>query len=65
MAAPLKACDPSGMDLDAYFNRIQYDGSPGPNERTLTELHAAHLAAIPYENLDIQLDEPKRARSNR
>ena len=47
------------MDLDAYFSRIGYEGSPRQNEQTLSDIHAAHLMAIPYENLDIQLYEPK------
>ena len=49
----------SDPDLDAYFERIGYDGSPQPDERTLIELHTAHLCTIPYENLDIQLGEKK------
>ncbi len=47
------------LDLDAYFARIGYDGAPRVDERTLWEIHAAHLAAIPYENLDIQLGQQK------
>jgi len=47
------------MDLDAYFERIGYEGSPRPDERTLFSLQEAHLASIPYENLDLQLGEEK------
>ena len=47
------------MDLDAYFERIGFEGTPEPNEGTLFALHEAHLARIPYENLDIQLGQPK------
>lgn len=47
------------LDLDAYFERVHYDGSPRVDECTLQEIHAAHLAAIPYENLDIQLGQEK------
>ena len=47
------------MDLDAYLDRIGYRGSVRPDEDTLTALHEAHLASIPYENLDIQLGHEK------
>jgi len=49
----------AAMDLDAYFARIGYDGSPSVNEDTLAALHAAHLLSVPYENLDIQLGQAK------
>jgi N-hydroxyarylamine O-acetyltransferase len=35
------------LDLDAYLARIGLEGRPG-----LPELHRAHVAAIPFENLD-------------
>ena len=41
--------------LDAYLERIDYDGPTSIDIDTLTALHRAHLLAIPYENLDIQL----------
>ncbi len=47
------------MDLDAYFERIDYRGSPRPDEKTLFALHEAHLTHVPYENLDIQLGQEK------
>ena len=47
------------LDLDAYLARIGYTGpAPGksePSEAMLAALHRAHLAAIPFENLDIML----------
>jgi N-hydroxyarylamine O-acetyltransferase len=49
------------LDLDAYLHRIGYDGSgipgePGaPSGTTLAALHQAHLAAIPFENLNLIL----------
>jgi arylamine N-acetyltransferase len=43
------------LDLDAYLARIGYAGPAGPSEEALTALHRAHLAAIPFENLDILL----------
>ena len=47
------------MDLDAYLERIGFEGSLRVDEQTLVALHEAHLAHIPYENLDIQLGERK------
>src|SRR5579862_6589879 len=46
------------LDLDAYLERIGYAGPAGklePSGKTLGALHRAHLAAIPFENLDIML----------
>src|SRR5688572_17112017 len=46
------------MNLDAYLQRIDYQGSRaevGANLETLFALHRAHLTAIAYENLDIHL----------
>jgi len=49
------------LDLDAYLDRIGYDGAAGPagpsapSQATLAALHRAHLAAIPFENLNLML----------
>ena len=43
------------LDLDAYLQRIAYDGPLAPDTATLRELHRAHAARIPFENLDIRL----------
>ncbi|MDF3292556.1 arylamine N-acetyltransferase family protein [Streptomyces silvisoli] len=43
------------LDLDAYLRRIGYDGSLRPTFDTLRALHRGHLAAIPFENLEIVL----------
>ena len=43
------------MDLQAYLDRIGYTGPVQPDLATLKALHRAHLLAIPYENLDVQL----------
>ena len=43
------------LDLDAYLRRIGYRGPAEPSEAALAALHRAHLAAIPFENLDIIL----------
>ena len=46
------------MDLKAYFERIGFRGEARPDLATLTALHRAHLQAVPYENLDVQLGRP-------
>jgi len=43
------------LDLDAYLRRIGHAGDLEPTARTLSALHRAHVAAIPFENLDIVL----------
>jgi N-hydroxyarylamine O-acetyltransferase len=45
----------AGLDLDAYFARIGYDGPRDATLSTLFALHALHSAAIPFENIDVQL----------
>jgi N-hydroxyarylamine O-acetyltransferase len=40
------------IDLDAYFERIGYAGLRQPTLATLRAIHAAHPAAIAFENLD-------------
>jgi arylamine N-acetyltransferase len=46
------------IDTRAYFARIAYSGSVDPTLRTLTELVAAHVRRIPFENLDPLLGIP-------
>ena len=46
------------MDLDAYLARIGYAETPRADLETLRAIHRAHLLAIPYENLDVQLQRP-------
>ena len=41
------------FDLDAYVERIGLSGRPG-----LAELHRAHVASIPFENLDPHAGRP-------
>ena len=43
------------LDLDAYLDRIRHAGPRKPDAVTLAALHRAHLAAIPFENLDVVL----------
>lgn len=46
------------MSVAAYLRRIGYSGSLRTDLTTLTALHRAHLRAIPFENLDVQLGRP-------
>jgi N-hydroxyarylamine O-acetyltransferase len=48
------------LDLDAYLGRTGYTGPAEPSHASLAALHRAHLAAIPFENLDIMLGRPVR-----
>lgn len=48
----------TGFDLGEYLRRIAYAGTPRPDLATLAALHRAHVAAIPFENLDIQMGGP-------
>ncbi len=43
------------MDLQAYLDRIGFEGAPRADLDTLKRLHRRHLNAIPYENLDAVL----------
>ncbi|MGE2725240.1 arylamine N-acetyltransferase family protein [Mycolicibacterium pulveris] len=47
-----------GLDLAAYFDRTGYTGSTAPTVDTLHGLVAAHLRAIPFENLDPLMGRP-------
>jgi N-hydroxyarylamine O-acetyltransferase len=47
-------------DLDAYFERIRWAGETSPTLDALTRLLAAHMAHIPFENLDVLLGRPVR-----
>ena len=48
----------SGMDIRAYLDRIGYRGPLTPTAGTLRALQAAHLQAVPFENLSIHADQP-------
>ena len=43
------------MKLQAYLDRIGFEGTPRPDLATLNALHAAHQRTVPFENLDVQL----------
>ena len=46
------------MDVDTYLSRLGYRRAVRPDLATLRALHRAHLRAIPWENLDLQLQRP-------
>lgn len=46
------------LDLDAYLDRVGLPADLPPTLDTLTAVHRAHLAAIPFENLQLLLDRP-------
>jgi N-hydroxyarylamine O-acetyltransferase len=48
------------LDLDAYFDRIRWDGGTRPTFDTLAGLLHAHMSSIPFENLDVLLGRPIR-----
>jgi N-hydroxyarylamine O-acetyltransferase len=43
------------VNVDAYLERIGYEGSREPTFETLFALHRAHMLSVPFENLDIHL----------
>jgi N-hydroxyarylamine O-acetyltransferase len=43
------------VDVEAYLERVRYDGPREPGEEALAALHRAHMLAVPFENLDIHL----------
>jgi N-hydroxyarylamine O-acetyltransferase len=48
------------LDLDAYFERIGYDGERTPTLATLQAIHLRHASTIPFENLTPFLRQPVR-----
>jgi len=46
------------VNVDAYLDRIRYNGPRNPSAETLRRLHLAHLWAVPFENLSIHRGEP-------
>lgn len=46
------------MDIEDYLERIGLESRPSADLAGLTAVHRAHLQAIPYENLDVQLGRP-------
>jgi N-hydroxyarylamine O-acetyltransferase len=48
------------FDLNAYLTRIGYSGPTKPDLATLGGLLAAHMNAIPFENIDVLMGRPIR-----
>lgn len=48
----------SSEELDGYLARIGYDGERAPTRAVLDALMAAHVQAIPFENLDVLAGRP-------
>jgi N-hydroxyarylamine O-acetyltransferase len=46
------------MNVDAYLERINYNGPREVNAETLRALQVAHLRSVPFENLSIHSGEP-------
>jgi N-hydroxyarylamine O-acetyltransferase len=46
------------LDVPAYLERIEYDGSLEPDLDTLRALHRRHMLTVPFENLAIHLQQP-------
>ena len=46
------------MNIKAYLERINYQGSLTPTAETLRQLQVAHLLAVPFENLSIHAKQP-------
>ncbi len=45
------------MNIQAYIERINYQGPLRPSAQTLRELQLAHLLAVPFENLSVYYKE--------
>lgn len=46
------------LDIKAYLERINYNGSTIPTAETLRALQVAHLLMVPFENLSIHAGQP-------
>lgn len=57
-ADPHAQSDADAFDLRAYLDRIGWRGPASPTMATLRAVNRAHLSAIPFENLDIQMGLP-------
>jgi N-hydroxyarylamine O-acetyltransferase len=46
------------LDLDAYLDRVGYEGDRSPTLASLRGLQRGHVTSIPFENLEIFLGRP-------
>jgi len=56
----MQSDDARHVDLEAYFDRVEYTGERRATLAALKELHMAHATHIPFENLDVMLRRPIR-----
>ncbi|WP_082049797.1 arylamine N-acetyltransferase [Thalassospira sp. HJ] len=56
-AKPIRTPEPE-VDLDAYFDRIGYEGPRTASLDVLQALHALHPANIPFEAIDVLMGKP-------
>lgn len=59
---PRRAATPVSppIDLGAYLDRVGHTGPLGTTHATLAALQAAHMARVPFENVDVRLGRPIR-----
>lgn len=57
MDEPLNRTE-SRLNIKAYLERINYQGSLEPSAETLRQLQLAHLLSVPFENLSIHVGQP-------
>jgi N-hydroxyarylamine O-acetyltransferase len=50
--------DVSGIDLNAFLQRLGLDEPGGPSASALRQLHRAFVERVPYEAIEIQLERP-------
>src|SRR5512139_458454 len=50
----------TNVDVEAYLRRIGVADAGAPSLAGLAALHERHVAAIPFENLDVLLGRPIR-----
>jgi N-hydroxyarylamine O-acetyltransferase len=60
MGGSMSPPEPAALDLDAYLARVGFRGRPGRDYDSLAALLAAHMRAIPFENIDVLLGRPVR-----
>lgn len=48
------------MDVQAYLERIGFEGEPKPDYQTLKRLQNCHQLTVPFENLDVILGKTPR-----
>lgn len=57
-SANARAKESHDLNVPAYLERMNYRGPLEPDAETLRRLQAAHMLAVPFENLSIHWKEP-------